>query len=987
MTVSSTYTPITYSGNGSTTAFPVTWPFFTGTLIVTSVSSSGVETTKTLTTDYTVSGGTDSSGLPATGTVTFLTAPASGTTIRIQRTTPKVQASTWAENDPFPQKTVEAMADRLMLIAQENAGGGAASDNVTGDVMTLDSSGATDFWDAEDQIIRNVADGVEDDDAVTKAQLDEAVFGGSLFTHSPAFAVGRTWQSKLRDFPPSILDVIPTAYHSGIADGTNTTDLTDYIQDALDLGIRLTMPRGIYKVTSALKFSRGSQLIGENSLPFVQRLSNISTLLTAQKATIIRYEGSGGSGSAVINISAENVGTKPAYISTEATNLVNWALVGIAIDAGYGHATPAHVGVYLARAGLGGWLDKVLVLGSKRRGFFIGECWTQEFGSLMAIMNYGTGFSIGEDFYGTWTNNINNALNFQTLQCYKNGIDKGYDETSDPIEGIGAYLGTWQTVRFGNLICELNDGAGVYVKPQGSTPLFDNIYVENNCRWDVATDSVDGAGSALSEGRATLPWGFVGHGRNSKGPVIVRGLYGNGTGAQSVLLTADNAPPYIETENPWIFEGLYNIGSIDAYFNNWALYYADEQPTIARCLPTAGNVNSVTSGITTLYCAHAVTGDGSGRDASNYATLEEAIAAWRICSDITTIDVSGMSGTGNGAARVLDGGNIDRPLTLSAGGTGRFNQSTTSAGALFLRDFRNLTLDGFPVIERTEIQSSNVKIKDTSLRLGSDSTDGTALLIDASNVTISGTSAISGSLSSATTKKGIGIIRGSTVTFQDPSASTLVNWTTGYNIEFSDGGGTVYISGSTGLATWANPTAVTRSATASSSIISATNGIFNSSHGWQVLAQSATSITRNSDNATDTSESTLATVTVPAYRMGPNGRVRITTVWSVTNSATSKITRIRFGGTSGTLYHSTGQTTTASLRTMTEIANRNSASSQVGMSTSATGGFGTSTGAVVTSSVATTSAADIVFRAVWGANVAGESITLESYLVEILYGE
>lgn len=123
MTVSTAYSATTYSGNGSTTAFPTLWPFFSASdLVVTDiVDATGVETTKTLTTHYTVSGGTDSNGLPATGTVTMLTAPASGHTLKITRVTPKTQATAWNEGDAFAEKSVEATLDRAMLIAQEVA--------------------------------------------------------------------------------------------------------------------------------------------------------------------------------------------------------------------------------------------------------------------------------------------------------------------------------------------------------------------------------------------------------------------------------------------------------------------------------------------------------------------------------------------------------------------------------------------------------------------------------------------------------------------------------------------------------------------------------------------------------------------------------------------------------------------------------------------------------------------------------------------------
>jgi hypothetical protein len=165
---SSSYSPLTYNGNGATTAFSVTFPFFTGSLVVTAVDADGVETTKTITTHYTVAGGTDGNGLPATGTVTMLTAPASGTTLRIARSTTKTQALALTNNDPFPAKSIEAAFDKAILISQENgSGGGTAYDEITGDVLSLNSSGATDYWDAEDHIIRNVADGSEDDDAAT----------------------------------------------------------------------------------------------------------------------------------------------------------------------------------------------------------------------------------------------------------------------------------------------------------------------------------------------------------------------------------------------------------------------------------------------------------------------------------------------------------------------------------------------------------------------------------------------------------------------------------------------------------------------------------------------------------------------------------------------------------------------------------------------------------------------------------------------------
>lgn len=116
MTVSSTTTPtITYNGNGSTTAFSTVFVFLAeGDLVVTLIDSGGTETVQTITTEYTVSGGDG-----AVGTVTMVTAPASGEQLRIDRVTAKTQLTDYIENDSFPAESHELALDRLTLISQE----------------------------------------------------------------------------------------------------------------------------------------------------------------------------------------------------------------------------------------------------------------------------------------------------------------------------------------------------------------------------------------------------------------------------------------------------------------------------------------------------------------------------------------------------------------------------------------------------------------------------------------------------------------------------------------------------------------------------------------------------------------------------------------------------------------------------------------------------------------------------------------------------
>jgi hypothetical protein len=118
MTVSTTTNRASYSGNGSTTAFAYGFKIFADAdLTVIIRSSAGVETTKTLTTHYTVSGaGTDSGG-----NVTFTTGnvPASGETVVILRKLTLTQGTDYVANDPFPAESHEDALDRLTMITQQ----------------------------------------------------------------------------------------------------------------------------------------------------------------------------------------------------------------------------------------------------------------------------------------------------------------------------------------------------------------------------------------------------------------------------------------------------------------------------------------------------------------------------------------------------------------------------------------------------------------------------------------------------------------------------------------------------------------------------------------------------------------------------------------------------------------------------------------------------------------------------------------------------
>lgn len=116
MTVSSTTAKVAYDGDGSSTGFSVSFPFFTAAEleVIERVAATGVETLKTLTTHYTVTGGDND-----TGTVTMLVAPAVGVKLHIRRKTLRTQASAYPVNDTFPAATHERLADRAIALVQE----------------------------------------------------------------------------------------------------------------------------------------------------------------------------------------------------------------------------------------------------------------------------------------------------------------------------------------------------------------------------------------------------------------------------------------------------------------------------------------------------------------------------------------------------------------------------------------------------------------------------------------------------------------------------------------------------------------------------------------------------------------------------------------------------------------------------------------------------------------------------------------------------
>jgi len=117
MTISTQYTPEQYTCDGSQTVFAYGWKIFVKTEITVYIQhiTSGVKTTLTVDTDYTVSGVGNETG----GDVTTVATYSSDYYFVIESNAPYTQAADFEQNDSFHAKTVENALDKLEIQVQQ----------------------------------------------------------------------------------------------------------------------------------------------------------------------------------------------------------------------------------------------------------------------------------------------------------------------------------------------------------------------------------------------------------------------------------------------------------------------------------------------------------------------------------------------------------------------------------------------------------------------------------------------------------------------------------------------------------------------------------------------------------------------------------------------------------------------------------------------------------------------------------------------------
>lgn len=243
------------TGNGVTTVFPFHFQISAQGDLVVKVD----DVLQTLTTHYSVAG----VGLPAGGSVTFVTAPASGADVLIYRDTQLKRDTDYQENGDLLANTLDADVDRVWHKLQEfGLGVGRTLRAAIGEtlselpalaarsntVLTFDASGQPQATPPADGSAVSLAMQLADDG------------GASLvgFLQQGAGAVARDVRSKLRE-SVSVKDF--GAIGNGVVDDTTA------IRAALAAATHIYFPPGKYRVTETLTISgaRGLTIEGAAS--------------------------------------------------------------------------------------------------------------------------------------------------------------------------------------------------------------------------------------------------------------------------------------------------------------------------------------------------------------------------------------------------------------------------------------------------------------------------------------------------------------------------------------------------------------------------------------------------------------------------------------------------------------------------------------------------------------------------------------------------
>jgi hypothetical protein len=390
MSVSSELYKVNVVGDGSTPSIAFNRKVFNSTDIkgFSYDTTTNVETALVNGTDFTVTGAGNTS---SSVTITPTSSIATGTNWVLYSDAGNAQGTTLTTAGEFPAKSLEYAFDKLAIGTQEADG---KADRAL--KLPISDTASTEIPNATDRASKVL--GFDANGAI------QAVTASAL---TPEY-------KSVTDF-------------GAVGDGV--TDDTAALQGALDSNALVIMPAGKYRTTANLVIdpirNRTCGFIGSVSpsiYPATQQTGGPAW--DGTKECQIFYDGSTGSTTAVIAISAEAVGTEPS--STFENSIWGVRFENITFNGN----DKAQYGFYAAR------LQQPYVANCVARqcegdGWYINGSYSGMFVNIMARLNGGRGISIGaaaEDLGWTTNNKLNGVL-FSNLWAYANGGDKLFDDT------------------------------------------------------------------------------------------------------------------------------------------------------------------------------------------------------------------------------------------------------------------------------------------------------------------------------------------------------------------------------------------------------------------------------------------------------------------------------------------------------------------------------------------------------------------------------
>jgi hypothetical protein len=374
MTIESTASEISYSGNGATLAFAVPFPFDTSADLKVLSTDTTTGLASVLSSGFVVTGGGGT-----TGTVTFTVAPATGKTITILDDPARTQPTDYVSNDAFPAESHEDALDRvtrlckrlyqLSLRALHLPDGDATTDASIATVQTR--KGKYLYFDATTGAIDYAT-------AIATTTLSQGTIGALLYPRTAAeISAGVTPTNYA--YPPLYL----LRYGTNTTPGT--TDMLTALNSLVSVAKQMTAPKivipdGVYYVSGMVTFDLpnystiewNGQVVTGLSAATCIRLGSSSTNITGMVVT--------GHG---VHVSRSSIDYAGSSVGVEPINLV-------VADVKIHYVSGFSAGIYARGTQANGGLSYCK--------FHLGQIWDSKI--CLNVSASGSGYANENNFYG-----------------------------------------------------------------------------------------------------------------------------------------------------------------------------------------------------------------------------------------------------------------------------------------------------------------------------------------------------------------------------------------------------------------------------------------------------------------------------------------------------------------------------------------------------------------------------------------------------------